>query len=304
MLVSVIVPACAAEGTIGRCIASLLAQSYPCWEAVIVADDGQDYAALLAGIGLVDPRLRFVSTGAVRSGCHNARNVGLAAARGEIIAQLDADDLYDPCRLAALAPLAAAHGAVVDRVAVVSDGGKLYTAPSREPFAPRLSAEDLLDLGVPLFPLLRRSLAVPRLAGVEYAEDVVANLRLIEQLGFLPTFPRAFYRYCVVPGSLCHEETSGMRFEAAYSAYLARLRTGDGFGLAATRAAALRGFARKRALNRLFMEAHRRSPGLTFQHFMARYRGSAARAFGMVARPAPSVPAAAGETAGLSHPAL
>ncbi|MGH7055355.1 MAG: glycosyltransferase family 2 protein [Stellaceae bacterium] len=279
MLVSVIVPACAAERTIGRCIASLLAQTHKDWEAVIVADDGGDYAALLAGIGLVDPRLRFVSTGAVRSGCHNARNVGLAAAGGEIIAALDADDFYDPRRLAALVPLAAAHGAVADAVAVVSDedGRTLYTTPSRAA-APRLSAEALLDLGAPLFPVLRRSLAVPRLAGVEYAEDVVANLRLIEMLGALPVFPHALYRYRVVPGSLCHDANSGARFEAAYSAYLTRLQSGDGFGLVATRAAALRGFARKRALNRLFIKAQRREPDLTFQHFLARDHGSPADA--------------------------
>jgi succinoglycan biosynthesis protein ExoO len=280
VLVSVIIPACAAEATIGRCVASLLAQTYARWEAVIVADDGRDYAAMLAEIGLADPRLRFVSTGAVRSGCHNARNVGLAAASGEIIAQLDADDVYDDCRLAALAPLAAAHGAAVDKVAVVcdADGRALYTAPSCGPPAARLSAEALLDLGVPLFPVLRRPFALPRLAGIEYAEDVIANLRLIERLGPLPVFPRAFYQYRILPGSLCHGENSGPRFEAAYSAYLERLSGGDGFGLVGTRAAALRGFVHKRALNRLFMEARRRQPDLTFQHFVARYRGSVSRA--------------------------
>ena len=295
MLVSVIIPACAAEATIGRCVASLLAQTYPSWEAIIVADDGRDYAATLAGIGIADPRLRFVSTGAVRSGCHNARNVGLSAARGEIVAHLDADDLYDPRRLAALAPLAAAHGAAVDKIAVVSDanGKRLYTAPPRGPSASRLSAEALLDLGVPLFPVLRRRFAVPRLPGVEYAEDVVANLRLIEELGPLPVLPRTLSQYRVASGSLCHSENSGLRFDAAYSDYLARLESGDGFGLVKTRAAALRGFARKRALNRLFMDAQRRRPSLTFQGFMARYRGSASRAFGTLARSAPPARAAA-----------
>ena len=93
MLVSVVIPAYQAAA-IGHAVASLLAQTYRCWEAIIVTDDAQDYAAILADSGITDSRLRFVSTGAVRSGCHNARNVGLAAARGEIIAQLDADDRY------------------------------------------------------------------------------------------------------------------------------------------------------------------------------------------------------------------
>ena len=287
MLVSVIIPACFADATIGPCVKSLLAQTYPYWEAVIVADDGCDYAVILAGLGIADRRLRFVSTGAVRSGCHNARNVGLSAARGEIIAQLDADDAYDHRRLAALVPLVAAHGAAVDKSAVVSgmDNSTLYIAPQWGSAGSQLSAEALLEIGVPLFPVVRRSFTAPRLAGVEYAEDIVASLRLIEELGPLPVLPDALYQYRVAPGSLCHDENSGQRFEAAYSSYLARLRNGDGFGLVRTRAAAVRGFSRKRAVNRLFMDAQRRTPGLTFQHFMARYHGSLSRAFGAAARP-------------------
>ena len=297
LMVSVIIPAYQARTTIGRSITSLLAQTYPTWEAIIVADDGQDYAAILAAIGIADPRLRFASTGAVRSGCHIARNVGLMAASGDIVAQLDADDLYDHRRLAALLPLAATHGAVVDKVAVVSEatGETLYAAQPCRRAAPRVSADALLDLGVPLFPVLRRSFGALRFPGIEYAEDVVANLRLIEQLGPLPMFPHALYQYRVVHGSLSHSENSGPRFEAAYSAYIARLSSGDGFGLVMTRKAALKGFARKRALNRLFMDAQSRCPGLTFQDFMAPYRGSVSRALGAVSHPespiSPTAPA-------------
>ena len=274
MLVSVVIPACGASATIGRAVASLLAQTYAAWEAVIVADDGQDYAAILAGAGISDSRLRFVSTGQTRSGCHNARNVGLAAAAGEIVAQLDADDLYEPDRLALLAPLAAAHGAAADNLAAVSEatGARLYTALPETAAALRVSADMLLQLDTPLFPVVRREFAMPRLPGVEYAEDVIANLRLIERLGPLPLLPQALYQYRVVAGSLCHDENSGVAFEAAYSAYLARLRGGDAFGLSRTRAAALRGFARKRTVNRSFLREQRRRPGLTFPDFIAQYR--------------------------------
>lgn len=299
MLVSVVIPAYRAEPTIARCVASLQGQTRPDWEAVVVADDRQDYAAILAAAGIVDRRLRFVATGAVGSGCHNARNVGLSAARGDIVAALDADDLYEPGRLAALAPLAMAHGAVTDRVAVVSecDGRTLYTAPSPA-VGDRLSAEMLLDLSAPLFPMIRRDFSAPRLPGVEYGEDVVANLGLIERLGPLPVYPRALYRYRIVPGSLCHDDNSGAAFDAAYAAYLARLRDGDGLGLVANRAAALAGLADKREVNRRYIAARQRQPELTFQDFMAPYRGSVARALGRSA-PAEAPGASAAATAGI-----
>ena len=289
MLVSVVIPAYRAAATIGPAVASLLAQTDPCWEAIIVADDAQDYATILADIGITDSRLRFVSTGAVRSGCHNARNVGLAATRGEIIAQLDADDRYDARRFEALAPLAATHGAVVDQVAVVSDttGETLYSAPCGP--ATWLSAQTLLDLGVPLSPVLHHRFADLRLTGVEYAEDVVANLRLLERVGPIPIVPQALYQYRVVGGSLSHSDNSGASFDTAYSAYLGRLRNGDGLGLVGNRAAALMGFARKRAVNRLFIAARWRQPHLSFQDFMASHRGSVSRALETLAEPGSSI---------------
>jgi succinoglycan biosynthesis protein ExoO len=289
MLVSVVIPACQAAATIGHAVASLLAQTYPCWEAIIVADDAQDYAAILADSRIADSRLRFVSTGAVRSGCHNARNIGLAVACGEIIAQLDADDRYDARRLEALAPLAATHGAVVDKVAVVSDitGRMLYRAPYGP--AAWLSAQMLLDLGVPLSPVLHRRFADPRLTGVEYAEDVIANLRLLERVGLIPIIPQALYQYRVVDGSLSHSDNSGAYFDTAYSAYLGRLRDGDGLGLVGNRAAALTGFTRKRAVNRLFIAARRRQPHLSFQDFMSSHRGSVSRVLETLVEPGSSI---------------
>lgn len=289
MLVSVVIPAYQAAATIGHAVASLLAQTDRCWEAIIVADDAQDYAAILADIRITDSRLRFVSTGAVRSGCHNARNVGLAAACGEIIAHLDADDRYDAHRLEALAPLAATHGAVVDQVAVVSDttGETLYSAHCGP--ATWLSAQTLLDLSAPLSPIFHRRFADLRLTGAEYAEDVIANLRLLERVGPIRVFPQALYEYRVVDGSLSHSDSSGAYFDTAYSVYLGRLRDGDGLGLVGNRAAALTGFARKRAVNRLFIAARRRQPHLSFQDFMSSHRGSVSRVLETLVEPGSSI---------------
>src|SRR5690348_11177775 len=86
MLISVVIPAYHAAATIARAVTSLLRQTWTDWEGIVVSDDGTDYAAVLRRAGIADERLRFVSTGRVGSGCHRARNVGLAAARGELIA--------------------------------------------------------------------------------------------------------------------------------------------------------------------------------------------------------------------------
>ena len=58
-VVSVITPAWRAEATIGATVASVLAEAVPL-ELVIAADDDRDYRAILAGAGIVDPRIRIL----------------------------------------------------------------------------------------------------------------------------------------------------------------------------------------------------------------------------------------------------
>lgn len=271
MLISIVVPAFAAQNTLARALRSILAQTWSNWEAIIVADDAIDYAALMARCLDEDSRLRFASTQAFRSGCHNARNVGFSLARGDLVCTLDADDFFYPTRLASLAPIAIKHGAAADNLAVVSEDGRvLYRVVGEPKGLSWLSARSLLELTAPLFPLVRRDRAKPRLAGIEHAEDVVANLQLLDRIGGLPIVPDTLMEYRVVAGSLCHGRASALAFELAYSGLLERLEaTGDGLGLKQeSRIAALLGFAAKLALNRAFRVAEQSDGSLNFQEFV------------------------------------
>ena len=276
-MISVIVPAYRAQATIARAVASLRAQTFADWEAFVVADDGADYESVLAQAGITDARLRFDTTGRTGSGCHNARNVGLAAAGGNFIAALDADDVFLPTRLEALRPLALTAGAGVDNERVVADatGMALYTVfpPAAVPAALGITA--LLDLTVPLFPLVAREHAEPRLAGIELGEDFVANLRLIDRLGAIAVTGESLSEYRVVAGSLCHNDNSAEAFDDAYGDLIARLTNGDRLGLSPANAALARdGISRKRDFNRAFAAARASDPILDFQTFAARQRGA------------------------------
>lgn len=94
-LVSVVIPAYRAAATISETLESVFAQDYPKVEIVVV-DDGStdDTRAVLDRFG---DRVRTISK--PNGGLASARNVGVRAARGEIIAVLDADDLCTPDRL-------------------------------------------------------------------------------------------------------------------------------------------------------------------------------------------------------------
>jgi glycosyltransferase involved in cell wall biosynthesis len=275
MLVSVIIPAYRAQATLVRAVRSALAQSWTDLEVIVVSDDGFDYRSILIEAGINDGRLRFVSTGRIGSGCHNARNMGLASARGDFIAALDADDVHLPQRLSVLLPLAKADGAATDNPVVVEDvsGAALYRAFDEKFETRKLDAAALLDLSVPLFPLIARDYAEPRLTGIELGEDFVANLRLIDRLGGLTVRDETLSQYRVVTGSLAHNETSATGFEAGYTALIERLEHGDKLGLSPAIAATARErLVHKRQLNRAFAFARAIEPNLDFQTYVSRSR--------------------------------
>jgi hypothetical protein len=102
------------------------------------------------------------------------------------------------------------------------------------------------------------------------AEDVIANIRLLDQLHVLAWLQSELYHYFIRKGSLAHSAESGARFDRAYAGFLNRLEHGDGFGLSQkSRPLAITGLTRKRALNTAFEAARQTDPDLTFQAFMA-----------------------------------
>lgn len=103
-LVSVVTPCYNAAPFLAATIASVLAQTYPHVEHIVVDDGSTDESwAVAQGCAerLPAERLRTLRLPANRGGSH-ARNRGAALARGEYLMFLDADDLLAPDALEAL----------------------------------------------------------------------------------------------------------------------------------------------------------------------------------------------------------
>jgi GT2 family glycosyltransferase len=99
---SVMVCAYQAADTIGAALGSLLAQTFPPQEIIVVDDGSTD--GLSEVLAEYEGRIRLISQ--PHRGVASARNTALAAASGEFLTTLDADDTYDRHRLEALAFLA------------------------------------------------------------------------------------------------------------------------------------------------------------------------------------------------------
>ncbi|MEZ5752521.1 MAG: glycosyltransferase family 2 protein [Paracoccaceae bacterium] len=93
--VSVIVPVFNTAPWVAEAIASLQAQTLPDFEVLVIDDGSGDGAGDVAAQTMgADPRFRLIRQ--AHGGLSRARNRGLDAARGSVIAFLDSDDRFHP----------------------------------------------------------------------------------------------------------------------------------------------------------------------------------------------------------------
>jgi glycosyltransferase involved in cell wall biosynthesis len=120
--VSVVVNTVDRAGALATLLAALEQQDYPCFELIVVVGPTQDDT--LARLAAYAGRLRVLRC--ARASLGESRNIGLLAARGEIVAYIDDDAA--PCRTW-LAQLAAAFS----DPAVALVGGSVYLVHPQQP---------------------------------------------------------------------------------------------------------------------------------------------------------------------------
>lgn len=95
--VSVVIPLYQTETYIRAALDSVLAQTFADFEVIVVDDGSRDHGPALAR-ATGDSRVRVITQ--ENRGLAGARNTGIRHAQGELVALLDADDLWDLEKLA------------------------------------------------------------------------------------------------------------------------------------------------------------------------------------------------------------
>jgi glycosyltransferase involved in cell wall biosynthesis len=138
---SVIIPAFNAEKTIERALASVLGQSYPAYEIIVVDDASTDNTYnLLQNYGDQIRHIQKIGN----TGSSVARNTGMDAATGDYFAFLDADDTWHPDKLA-----------LVNTILSASPGLTLFFHPyTQENITNKELPEDITVYKLPFIKLL------------------------------------------------------------------------------------------------------------------------------------------------------
>lgn len=220
--VSVIIPTYNSEKYIARAIESVLQQTEPNVEVIVVDDASHDATTEVVKRYCCD-RLKMLVNERNR-GPSYTRNQGIKEAKGEWIALLDSDDWYAPERLEKLLQVAYTEKAdfVVDDLYLITDGAEKpwstrfsqnWGFGSRQPSfnkSTQLDAVDFIELDLGLVkPIIKRNfLAHHDLKFNEelrYGEDFQLFLiSLLNKAKFI-VIPEPYYFYCSRPNSLITE---------------------------------------------------------------------------------------------------
>ncbi|OAI45771.1 hypothetical protein AYO44_12415 [Planctomycetaceae bacterium SCGC AG-212-F19] len=147
--VSVIMPVWNRANFIGRAIQSVLAQTYPHWELLVIDDGSTDATGPVARGYQTDQRIIYRYQ--AHTGASAARNRALAESRGDIIAYLDSDNVWYPHYLAAVIDAFDSHPerSSVYTAQLMADRSAGHAFIRAEPFSKaRLRVESYFDLNV------------------------------------------------------------------------------------------------------------------------------------------------------------
>lgn len=238
--VSVVVPAYNAANFIADAYRSVVDQTIDDWEIIFVNDGSQDNTlAVLQSFAAADKRVKVIELKSNFGPAH-ARNAAIAAAEGDWVAMLDADDRYSPDRLEVLTRAGEQSQAdvVLDNQFVVDPISKRVTLLAFGPtgadvailkfgdFLRNTQSSTLFDFGY-LKPVIRRSWMVVN--HIQYrhklrlGEDLMLALESYACGARVILVPKPHYYYHAQYSSLNRRKSPTSKTEANYGPLLAAI---------------------------------------------------------------------------------
>lgn len=213
-LISIIVPVYNVEPCLEKCLDSLLAQTYPNLETIIVDDASTDCSGQICdAYADRDARMQVIHF-SVNQGVSAARNEGISRANGKYVTFVDSDDFADPGLLEKLYANLVENKADISICGIESTWAK--TGPSRtysrketvccmarrEPFLWNVWGKLYLTETVKAHPFDRRAFC---------CEDLLFFYQMLKDAEKISYFSETLYHYAYRPGSLINSSIDEKR---------------------------------------------------------------------------------------------
>lgn len=208
--VSVIVPVYNAEAFLEECINSVLRQTYPAIELLLINDGSTDGSGEICDrFAVEDSRIRVIHQ--PNAGPSVARNTGLQAVTGEYIQFIDSDDTIHPEMIARFMASIGNHPLLICgyRRVQKQNGRIFHSIHNRLPFSGEFSKKEFLTLFTALYPNFFIHYAWNKCyltsfikeAGLQFdpnldwGEDLLFNLEVIERCSSIRLIEDELYDY-------------------------------------------------------------------------------------------------------------
>lgn len=220
--ISAIVPIYNREKYIGKCLDSIISQTYKNIEIICIDDCSNDNSLeMLRRYEANDSRIKTIAL-KKNSGVSNARNVGIENATGDFLAFIDSDDTIDKNMFSEMLKIANKTEAdiILSDLDMFNGNKKQNMKISLEPFKlysqneikndilPRFTYEGNDNLGLFAFStkLYRRDIIIKNNirfdTSIAYEEDKLFVIEVFANCNSLYYIPKAYYKYDTSSGGL------------------------------------------------------------------------------------------------------
>lgn len=228
-MISVVVPAYNVQDQVGKCLDTILGQTYKALEVIVVNDGSTDGTEGVIRPYLADSRVKYVTQ--ENTGVAAARNAGIRQATGKYLALVDSDDYLEPETYEKL------HAALTETGAdmAVCD----YNLVFDDRVMPCYSGmkDEIVDVAADPLTYFYRYCACPRpnnyiwtrlyhtqmirdakaaFQSFKIGDDTVFNFTLIPRLGRVVHLPDALYNYYQRPTSITNVRATQYNLAACY----------------------------------------------------------------------------------------
>ena len=169
--ISIIIPAYNIEGYLGKCLDSVLKQTYQNLEVIVVDDGSTDKTTEILD-KYAEKDTRIVAVHQKNQGVSAARNHGLDLATGELIGFVDGDDIIEPDMYEILVKI------LEEKKVDIAHCGYQMVFPNRVDYYYGTGEEFYLDKNSGVYELLKGTKIEPGLCNKLYKAELFKNIRL------------------------------------------------------------------------------------------------------------------------------